>query len=1075
MQLSMSKLAPATQAFITMNKPSYRATKPYRLALDLGQSSIGWAVYLLDKNLKVSSLIDLGTAIHPHGLNSKMSASKGAERRKSRLARRTNAHKRQRMNALLKALTNHKLFPACQSQQNALKQLHPYALRAKGVTERLEPFEFGRALLHLAKFRGPKFNRLSDDKKETGILKEGASKLEGALAERGYKTIAQLQHEHHLGNQDSTCAPQQVKMKKRRIPVSSKDAFAFYSSRTAVLSEFDILWERQKQEHPCLLTDDARDAVFHAIFDQRPVLMPEPGRCPYHPEGPRISKAHPLFQEYRLRQTISDIRLTDSMLRKRALTDTEYEKLYEALSTRKEMKFPAIRTLLKLDDCIRISHEYEGAKALKGNETAALLGHKDRFGPTWAKLPLHDQTAVVVWLLTQDDEDALIAWLQDSFALTEDRARNIANTSLPIGQGGVGVTATMHLLQFMRLHHSAHEAGLLSGYNDARLMTGEIYDELPYYGEALPHRVGFGDGVSEALDRKFGRIANPSVHIGLNQLRKLVNALIAKHGQPTQVIIEVADEIKLSAKALEARKKANADNRFRKERHHKELDKLGIPEGGRRDALLKMALWEELGPGPEARFDVYSGERITLKSLFNGDFEVEHILPMTRSEDNSPANKTLCSTHLNRLKGNRTPWEAFSRDRMVSEDEWHKMLERARAALPRKKADRFTEAASEKLIDPEGFLDRHLHDTRYLCQVAKEYLSLVCDPLQVWVTSGRFTAALRTHLQLNTLLNKEANVKNRDDHRHHALDAAVIGLMDRVYVTEFRRFEAALVEHRAKPLEFRVPYARFRDELECKLEYMTVFHRPNNGFQPGKTDMSLCSPGEILVDTIYRLEGDKPAGNELTRVSQRVEVLKYFDSMKKLLEADMAEQTRASMLSVIEPELAANPPKDDKQKSSRDFAFKSALLKWADKTGTNRVRIYTNKRVVMVHGKHARKCDNNSFVDVFQQPDGQWMFDVVSAYDAITMGTEPRWKKTYPAARKVMRLYKNDMVCITEERRAYIYRVVSFTPGRLRLQPHNMAKGQEVSSAASTWQKMSLKKINVDILGHVKGLPYFDR
>ena len=75
--------------------------------------------------------------------------------------------------------------------------------------------------------------------------------------------------------------------------------------------------------------------------------------------------------------------------------------------------------------------------------------------------------------------------------------------------------------------------------------TGEILPELPYYGEALQRHVGFGSGnLNDSAEKRFGRIANPTVHIGLNQVRLVVNALIARYGHPSQVIVEVARDLK---------------------------------------------------------------------------------------------------------------------------------------------------------------------------------------------------------------------------------------------------------------------------------------------------------------------------------------------------------------------------------------------------------------------------------------------------------------------------------------------------------------------------------------------------
>ena len=56
-------------------------------------------------------------------------------------------------------------------------------------------------------------------------------------------------------------------------------------------------------------------------------------------------------------------------------------------------------------------------------------------------------------------------------------------------------------------------------------------------------------------------------------------------------------------------------------------------------------------------------------------FDIEHIIPFSRSLDNSFANKTLSDVRENRdIKQNRTPFEAYSGD----ETKWHAILFRAK-------------------------------------------------------------------------------------------------------------------------------------------------------------------------------------------------------------------------------------------------------------------------------------------------------------------------------------------------------------------------------------------------------------
>jgi len=67
----------------------------------------------------------------------------------------------------------------------------------------------------------------------------------------------------------------------------------------------------------------------------------------------------------------------------------------------------------------------------------------------------------------------------------------------------------------------------VAGYSHhSDLRDGEILEELPYYGEILSrYTAPVRSASAPEWERDHGRLANPTVHIGLNQLRKLASEL----------------------------------------------------------------------------------------------------------------------------------------------------------------------------------------------------------------------------------------------------------------------------------------------------------------------------------------------------------------------------------------------------------------------------------------------------------------------------------------------------------------------------------------------------------------------
>ena len=122
-----------------------------------------------------------------------------------------------------------------------------------------------------------------------------------------------------------------------------------------------------------------------------------------------------------------------------------------------------------------------------------------------------------------------------------------------------------------------------------------------------------------------------------------------------------------------------------------------------------------------------------------------------------------------------------------------------------------------------------LNDTRHISKLAKEYVAqLGCD---VSVTKGAIVAEARYWWDLNSLLG-DAGAKSRDDHRHHAVDAAVIACIN-------RRFHAGAVssmktgEQTGRRIFLAPPYPGLRAELEEKLQSVIVSHAPQRKLYGG--------------------------------------------------------------------------------------------------------------------------------------------------------------------------------------------------------------------------------------------------
>ena len=783
--------------------------RSYRLGLDVGSNSLGWFTIWLDKDGNGVGLGPGGTRIYPDGRDPQSKTSNAVDRRMARGARRRHDRYLTRRSLLMSLLVQHGLMPEDVATRKALEGLDPYEFRAKALDETLPAHHIGRALFHLNQRRGFLSNRKTEKKdNESGAIKQAAGKLQELMQTSGARTLG----EFFYGRQRTR---QYVRARNRST--GAKAEYEFYPTRQLLQDEFDAIWAKQAPHHPAM-TAEARAAIHHAIFYQRPLKQPPAGKCSLDPahdanddEGFRCPWAHPLAQRFRIWQEVRNLAVVETGQASRPLAKEGGDKIALALFQKRKLSFDRIRSLLKLPSEARFNLESDKRNEISGDETAAKLSHKSLFDKAWRGFPLPRQIEIVTELLDEADETRIVAWLIANADLDDETAKRTASAFLPDGHSRLGLRAIKAILPHMERGMNYPDAAEAAGYDHALLPTGEVSPNgrLPYYGEWLQDEVlGSGDP-RNVNDKRWGRFPNPTVHIGLGQLRRVVNALIQAFGPPTEIAVEMTRAFKLSPKQLAELEKEQADNQRKNERRDEILRQHGQAANARN--RLKLRLWEEQNLyDPLDRRCPFSGEVISIARLLSDEVEIEHLIPFSDSYDDSAGNKVVCLRSANRLKGKQTPFEAFG-----STPEWADISLRA-AELPKNKRWRFSPDARRQFDKIGGFQARQLNETGWLARVAKHYLAAVTDPYKIHVLPGKLTAMIRAKWGLNTLLpdHNFSDAKNRKDHRHHAIDAMVAALTD---PSLLHRMSNAYDDERDK-IEIPLPWPSLRDDLDAETQ-----------------------------------------------------------------------------------------------------------------------------------------------------------------------------------------------------------------------------------------------------------------
>lgn len=832
----------------------------YRLALDLGSTSLGWAMIRLDIDNKPCAVIKAGVRIFSNGRNPKDGSSLAVTRREARAMRRRRDRLLKRKARMMRTLIEYGFFPAEAVQRKALETMNPFALRAKGLDEVLTPTEFGRALFHINQRRGFKSNRKTDKKdNDSGALKTAIGKVRATIEAEGCRTVGEWLHKRDAAGLSVRARYHQDKVIKEDGKTKIDKYYDLYIDRAMIEHEFDELWKKQAELNPIRFTEAARADLKDVLLHQRPLKPVKPGRCTFMPDEERAPLALPSTQRFRMYQEVNNLRILRDGLREDSLTLKQRDDLIAALEENSKRSFTQIKTLLGVGGAVQFNFEDPKRQELKGNTTSAILGNDKHFGKAWFSFDEEKQDAIVLQLVKEESEAKLVRWLQDETGIDEMHAEAVAKAGLPEGYGSLCAKALARILPELRhdvvtYDKAVQAAGFEHHSNISASSTGEILQSLPYYGQPLQRHVGFGSNdPNDSEEKRFGKIANPTVHIGLNQVRVVVNALIKRYGHPSEVIVELARDLKQSKDQRDEESKRQAENQKRNVRLRADIaNVLRISEERvRRDDIEKMILWEELSFDPADRRCPYSGAQISAAMLLSDEVEVEHILPFSQTLDDSRNNKTVALRQANRIKGNRTPWDAFGAQ-AVAGFEYENILDRAEG-MPKAKRYRFAEDGYQRwLKDDAGFLARALNDTRHMSTVAFEYLKLICPNTRV--IPGRMTAMLRAKFGLNDVLGLNGE-KNRNDHRHHAVDACVIAVTDQVLLQRFAKASASASEQQLNRLVDNMPLPwegtgnkSYRDHVQRAIENIWISHRPDHAYQ-----------GVIFDATIYGLRGEGKA------------------------------------------------------------------------------------------------------------------------------------------------------------------------------------------------------------------------
>jgi len=331
------------------------------LAFDIGSNSVGSA--WIDRE---TGKITTGISIFPAGVDEsddKRGDPKNAKRRMARRTRITLRRRAQRKRELRLKLIEVGLLPCNAAEFKALlEQTDPWALRRAGLDKSLTPHEFGRVLLHLAQRRGALGLKIADEDEATDSKPDDEGKVKQAIGAvrikirdanaRTFGELIAMERDiriHALPGPDLRPEKKRVGPREYRDAIRNKAGnYEHCADRPMIRDEFAQLWIAQKKHNSDtarLLTDSLRTELDNEegdstwrhkglLFGQRRQSwdLGTLGRCVLEPTERCVPHADMYASQYRVVETVNNLRIIERGKSARPLTEVEREKIKEYLS-----------------------------------------------------------------------------------------------------------------------------------------------------------------------------------------------------------------------------------------------------------------------------------------------------------------------------------------------------------------------------------------------------------------------------------------------------------------------------------------------------------------------------------------------------------------------------------------------------------------------------------------------------------------------------------------------------------------------------------------------------------------------
>lgn len=771
------------------------------LGLDLGTTSIGWALIEAEDNYNYLSLWGLGSRVIPYSTDtmaSDFSKGKGespcAARTLKRQMRR-NIDRFQLHRQQLKDLLVQLGFIKQDYKTPTANPIEVWKRRADAATTgvRLSLEEIADVLFHINHRRGYRHSK-SDlgDAKQTDYV-EKINDRYSQILETG-KTVGQ--YFYSKLNESEITGPNGKKHYNFRIKEQ-------VCPRRAYEEEVKQILLVQSQFYPEILTEARQKAIMQVIFYQRPLKSCKNlvSYCQFErhefvnqqgktvESGPKVTPvSSPLAQICKIYESINNIRLVNSRRKHNnkavetigcdgtnsasrecrklmpyyQINDEERKLIFDYLNTHEKITEKALLKILGLTSDDGFRSEYALGKGIQGNTTYCKIAEALGDFPHKEKLLQFEITEEIPSSTADADSETGEIFPRISPKLTEEPLYMLWHTLYSVKDKdelfkvlsekfGIDDSQTLnrlYALDFVKAGYTNKSAKFMRKLIPL-LKRGLMYSEAcaalgVNHSDSLTREENLERELTDRLPHLYkGELRQPVVEKIINQTINVVNAIKDEFGEIDVVRVELARELKRDKKGRE--KMADAMSKSERENQTFAAEIAGMNIIPTRRRIQKMKMLAETG-----NKCMYCGQGVTPYQFIEGHgYDIEHIVPRSRMFDNSFTNKVCACRDCNAAKGART---AFDFMKSKSEQEFNSYLDRVEELY---KAQKISKAKRDRLLMsevdiPDDFIERDLRQTQYITRKSMEILSGAIR--NVFASSGLVTDFFRHAWGYDTIL-----------------------------------------------------------------------------------------------------------------------------------------------------------------------------------------------------------------------------------------------------------------------------------------------------------------------------------